>query len=156
MTAKRKFEKKDLYSAEDLLHHKLSYEERNAKLINSLCDIMFRTVGKDFYWAREHDKEDLHIIDLIYMTKDQYDNFETLVKKILKKQLSCTTQQAENEIAWFLFSMGLSYISDEQEYTSSEKIKSSVRNKIENYEEKHGELTYSDGWEVELKKWLNE
>lgn len=147
---------KDLYSAEELLSHKLPRKEREEKLVNSLCDIMFRVIGKNFKWAKEHDKEDLHVIDLFVMDEKEYDNFEVLATKILKKQLSCSKEQAKKEVSWFLFSTGLSYYSDKNDYTNLKNIKVSIKNKIKNYEEKHGELTYSDGWEVELKKWIEE
>jgi hypothetical protein len=144
--------KKTLYSQEYLLAHKLPYKEREENLVNSLCDIMLRRVGKDFYWAKEHDYEDLHIIDLLLLDKENYDEFSEIGANILKKQLGCSKTQARKEMSWFLFDIGLGYYDNDYEYTTLDKYKESIRKKIEHYEEKHGELKYSDGWEKELKE----
>ena len=151
-----KLEKKDLYTVEDLLNHKLSYKEREEKLLYSLCDIMCKMVGKDFYWAKEHDLEDLHINELIVMDKKTHDEFETIGVNILKKQLGVGKKMAQREFSYFMFAVGFCYYTDddnENSFTSLECHKRSVRWKIGNYEDKNGELKYPDGWEKELKEW---
>lgn len=150
---RKRLEKKELYTLDDLLNHKLSIKERDEKLINSICDIMLRMVGKDFKWGKEHDYEDLPIIYLIYFDKKTYDDFEQSLIPIIKKQLGISKKEAEREASYFLFLTGFSYYDNDCKYCNIDIVKQTVRHKIKNYEDKHGELRYNDGWEDELKKW---
>ena len=150
---RKRLEKKELYTLDDLLNHKLSLKERDEKLINSICDIMLRMVGKDFKWAKEHDYEDLHIIDLIFFDKNTYNEFEKSLIPIIKKQLGISKKHAEKEASHFLFFTGLTFYDHDSKYNNLEIVKESVRRKIKMYEDKHGKLKYCDGWEVELKEW---
>ena len=124
-----------IYTKEQLLARKLSERRQNESLIDSLCDVMFRAVGRDFKWAKAHDKDDLHITDLVAMNWEQYQAFQADLIAIIMRQGSFSKKRAEHEADWFWFDMGLP----------------SLRFKIARYEEKNGPLTYEDGWEKELK-----
>lgn len=150
-----------IYTKEQLLSRKLSEFRQKEGLINSICDIMFKAVGKDFAWAKAHDKEDLHIIDLVAMTPEQANDFHKDLIEIIKRQYSCGKRMAEQEAGWFYFGIGISRLEVEDENNkkwalTEERFKSNVRRHIANWEERHQEpLTYEDGWEKELKEYVN-
>ena len=144
-----------IYTKEQLLARKLSERRQKESLIDSLCDVMFRAVGRDFKWAKAHDKDDLHITDLVAMNWEQYQAFQADLIAIIMRQGSFSKKRAEHEADWFWFDMGLPRL-DEQNIEerfrlTEEQFKKNLRFKIARYEEKNGPLTYEDGWEKELK-----
>lgn len=148
-----------LYTKEQLLSRKLSWRKQDESLINSICDVMFRVVGKDFKWAKAHDKEDLHIIDLVAMNPQQAADFHKDLVNIIKRQYSCSKSMAEHETNWFYLGVGISRLENETDHKwalTEERFKSNVRYHIANWEERHNEpLVYDDGWEKELKEYVN-
>ena len=147
---------KDIYTADELLSHKLPYNIRDKVLINSMLDVMFRYVGRDFAWGKAHDKEHLHICDIIAITDTIYEECRELLEKIIRKQLSLTKEGARKEVSWFLLDFGFCCLEtnpNDKYAVTEDAFKDRLRKRIADYEKEHGELTYDDGWEKELKEY---
>ena len=150
--AREKVPVKELYTEEELLTIRIPKSVRREAVGNSLMSAMFGRLGKTFEWAKEHDKKELPITFLFAFTEKEFRDFKDFVTKVIKKQLYpySSKKMLEHSAGMFLFLYGVVSYNGEDGYN---KFKENVRHDIARYEQKNGELTYSDGWEKELKEW---
>lgn len=162
MAKGERLKKRDgFYTVDELINHRISYRERETKLINNLLEIMFSMVGKTYEWAKSHDKADLHICDIISIPKKTKKEFEEIVVQILHKQLGYRKERCRTEYGWFSFNYGLQeYVDQENDKehafdSTEDEVKERIRERIKRYEKNNGELHYDDGFENELKQYCN-
>jgi len=151
-----KLEVKEFYTAEELTKYKIPYdpcERKDNKVFKSIINIMFQMVGRSYQWAQAHDKEDLLACDLVvFPSESEYDKFQDVASMILRKQYGMNKKTARREMSWFNLMQGLTFLSER--YTDDD-FKTALRNKITDYEQRHGLLAYEDGYEKELKKYCD-
>jgi len=159
--AKRTLDKKEFYTEEELLTLRIPRSEtRDEILMKNIYNVMFQRVGRDYAWAKAHDLEDLHVIDIVvFKSEKEHDEFHNVLTKIIQKQLGFSKRESEEEASWFQFGGGLSYVINPEIdgkrtlCLTEDKFKENLRYRIKQYEEKNGELKYSDGYETELKEY---
>ena len=148
---------KEMYTKDELLTTKLprkwTRESKMEQMAVTFYSIMFEKLGKSYEWAKAHDKKELPIISLLYLSKEELDDLSETMKQILKFQFpSMSKKQIEDEVCSFILWYAVTYYDSEE---GLERAKESVRYRIREYEDKYGILLYADGWQMDIKEWCN-
>ena len=148
-------QEKEMYTKDELLTAKLprkwSREAKMEQMVVTFYSIMFEKLGKSYAWAKAHDKQELPIIFLLYLSKEELDDLSDTMRKILKFQFSqMSKKEIDREVGQFILWYAVTYYDSEE---GLERAKESVRHRIEEYEEKYGMLYYADGWQKDIKEW---
>lgn len=148
---------KEMYTKDELLTAKLprkwSRESKMEQMVVTFYSIMFEKLGKSYEWAKAHDKQELPIIFLLYLSREELDDLSDTMRQILKFQFpSMSKKEIDNEVGQFILWYAVTYYDSEEVLERAKKI---VHYRIKEYEDKYGTLVYDDGWEKDIKEWCD-